>query len=221
MEATKKSFWDLTNGERSNIVNARMRNSKYIVWDYARSKKDNSFGEIEELDKPIDKGFIHGFVMNNSSVVRSFKWCEFNVYGDNWYLDEKFEERTLYPYHFFSTYEKALEYSKKCKEYNITYKPMLSEVLAIVKKYDKDFRIDYGKRGYESVKYQAICKPQSVTTFTIDDNDNIIMNRGQMFTVFIISHIDLLDKILDKFYNGNYPSSEEMNNDIERWSITF
>lgn len=223
MEKNKKSFWDLDNSTRNQIVRDRFRNSKYVVWDYAPSIEDNSFGTIEELGEPIDRGFVHGFVIRHSKVVTSHKWDEFNVYGDGWYLDEEFENRTLYPYHFFSDYEKALEYSKKVKEYNAVNhlaEPTLEDILPIIKKYDKSFKICVGKRGNESYlpEYSAISNG-TCTTFTIDSKFNIYMSRGSMNTGFIITHIDLLDKVLDMFYNGEYRTTDDKNNSIAYWAI--
>lgn len=218
----KKSFWDLDLSVRNQIVRDRFNKSKYVVWDYAPSMEDNSFGTIEELGEPIDRGFVHGFVIKHTKVMQSHKWYEFNVYGDNWYLDEEFENRTLYPYHFFSTYDKALEYSNKLKEHNAINhldEPTLEDILPIIKKYDKDFNISFGKRQSDfGSKYRAISNG-TCTTFTIDSNYNIYMNRGSMCTGFIITHIDLLDKVLDMFYNGEYRTDEDRYNSIAYWAI--
>lgn len=220
----KNTFWNLPFEEREIIVKDRMKRSKYVVWDYARSKEDNSFGMIEALGNAIDKGCVHGFTMYDSKAVLSPKWKEFNVYTDNWYLDEKFENRTLYPYHFFSNYDDAVEYSEKAKEYamrnGLDY-PTLGDILPIIQKYDKSFQIIKGKRGYECGEEYTAISNGTITTFTIDDNGNIIMNRGQMFDSFIITHIDMLDKVLDIFYNGKYKDSNDRLNAVIRYCCYF
>lgn len=221
MNNKKVSFWDLSSTEREILAKQRMYYTKYIVWDYARNKETNEFGTLEKLPHYIDKGFIHGFKMNKSNVDYSLKWEEISVYSDNYYVDEEFENRTLYPYHLFTDYDKALEYSKKAKEYSkLCNKPTLNDILNIVKKYDKSAIIMEGKRGYENIKYQAIRIGCGTTIFRIGDNDNIIMDRGQMCTSFSIPHIDLLDKVLEIFYNNDY-STETMVNMIANWSMVF
>jgi hypothetical protein len=196
----KKSFWDLDFYSREKVVRERYDKSKYVVWDYARSIADNTFGMVEALGEPIHSGCAHGFEIKDSGVVCS-QWKKFDVYTDNWYLDEDFENRTMFPYHFFSTYEKALEYSNKVKEYNDKLnKVTLEDILPIIQKYDKGFEIIYGKRGYESSEYMAIGNGTCVT-FTIDECGNIKMNRGQMFLGFTIPHIDLFDKVLGIYYD--------------------
>lgn len=221
MSTNKTSFWDLPSKERLSLANKRLRDTKCIVWDYARNKDTNEFGTLEELPQYIDKGFIHGFVMNKSKVEHSSKWEEISVYTDCYYLDEEFENRTFFPYHLFTDYNKALEYSKKAKEYaKWCDKPALSDILNVVKKYDNSAVITKGKRGFQSVEYEAVKIGCGTTIFRVIDNGNIIMDRGQMFTCFVIPHIDLLDKVLEIFYNDNY-SSEKMVNMIAEWAIAF
>lgn len=216
-------IWKLSSKEKMNVVYNRFNTAKYIVWDYARNSEDGSFGLVEELGKPIDRGFTHGFVVGDRTKASiSSNWVDISVYSKNFPLDDEFENRTFYPYHLFTTLEKAKEYSEKCKAYatrNGLDKPTYEDVLRIVKKYDKKFEINMGKRNGESCEdYKAISNG-SCTIFTIDEIGNIHMTRGQMFSGFTIPHIDLLDNVLDVFYNGTYPSSEERNYAMADWCI--
>lgn len=130
-----------------------------------------------------------------------------------------FEDRTIFPYHFFSSYEKALEYSDKVKEYNNKLnKVTFEDILPIIQKYDKGFEILRGKRGYESSEYMAIGNGTCVT-FTIDNCGNIKLNRGQMYSSFTITHIDLLDKILGIYYDEKIRDTEKRNSLMGVWAI--
>lgn len=217
----KTSFYDLSFKERNNIAKTRMKTSKYIVWDYARDNETNECGTLEELPHYIDKGFIHGFVLDNPKVKTSISWREINAYADGFYLDEEFENRTLYPYHLFTDYNKALEYSEKAKEHaKMCDKPTLKDVLNVVSKYDKSAYITEGKRGYQNVKYKAIKIGYGTTIIRLDDKGNILLDRGQMFTSFLIPHIDLLDNVLEIFYDRDY-SSEGRNSRMATWAIPW
>lgn len=215
----KCSFWDLDFSSREEVVRERYNKSKYVVWDYARSIADNTFGMVEALGESINSGCVHGFEIKDSGVVCS-QWKKFDVYTDKWYLDEDFENRTMFPYHFFSSYEKALEYSNKVKEYNDKLNNVtLEDILPIIQKYDKSFEILRGKRGYESSEYRAIGNGTCIT-FTIDGCGNIKMNRGQMFLGFTIPHIDLLDKVLGIYYDDKINDSVRRNSLMGVWAIT-
>lgn len=84
------------------------------MWDAAPI--NGKLGEIEELPEPTDRGMTHGFkVKNNTNACISDQWKELEVYFQNFPLDETWNNRTPYPWHCFTTKEKAEAYSKKGK----------------------------------------------------------------------------------------------------------
>lgn len=222
----KVSIWDLSSDERMRIVRNRFATSNYIVWDYARSESDGSFGLMERLGSPIDKGFIHGFVNDKSGAVISPKWGEINVYTDDYPLDEEFDTRTIFPYHIFSSRKKALEYQRRFNEYNDEYNrlsvdELYGRVLDIVKRYDDKYILSSGSRShYEDGSYKAICKsPQCMTIFRIDGDRNIIIDRSSFFSSYVVPHVDLLDKCLEILWRGDFPNCEERHNAMLYWCL--
>lgn len=222
----KVSFWDLSSMERKSIVEYRKNNSKYVVFDYARSKDEKdtpSFGIIYKLGKYVDMGFVHGFTIDFKECkgILSREWEEISVYQAIYPLDEEFEGRTTYPYHIFSDISKAIEYSKKCRAYanrSAIANTSLYDVLAIVRKYDKSFSITKGKRNYEvGVEYEAIANG-TTTIFRISDKGEILMLRGQMFDSYTFPHLDLLDAGLEYYYGkGASMPSEDLNRWMGMW----
>lgn len=222
----KVDFWELSSNERRVVVGYRSMNSKYIVFDYARSKDEEnmpSFGIIYKLGKFIDKGFTHGFVINDKEckAILCNRWNEISVYQSVYPMDEEFESRTKHPYHIFSDISKAIEYSNACRKYanrNGIAKPSFDDVLGIVRKYDKSFSIMNGKRNIETCEeYKAIANG-STTIFQISGNGEILMQRGSIFTSYAIPHLDLLDSALDYFYGkGRSIPSEDLNYAMGEW----
>ena len=226
----KVDFWGLSSQEKSVVVRYRSTHSKYIVFDYARSKDEKklaSFGIIYRLGEFIDKGFTHGFVIDTSacSGVICRGWKEISVYSKVYPMDEEFENRTNHPYHIFSDISKAIEYSNACKEYanrNGMGNTSLYDVLGIVRKYDKSFSIMTGKRNYENgSEYEAIANG-TTTIFRVSDNGSILMLRGQMLTSFEFPHLDLLDEALKYFYvDGKHDSVEKTYSIMAKWCDLF
>lgn len=221
-------FWKLTSNEQMVVVRYRSMNSKYIVFDYARSKDEEnmpSFGIIYKLGKFIDEGFTHGFVIDTDACrgILCDRWEEISVYCKVYPMDEEFENRTKHPYHIFSDVSKAIEYSLACRKHanrNGMANTSLYDVLGIVRKYDKSFSIMTGKRNIERGKeYEAIANG-TTTIFRVGDNSDILMQRGQMFTSFQIPHLDLLDSALEYFYGkGSTIPSEDRNYAMGEWCI--
>lgn len=206
----KKNFWQLSYAERESIAKERIKKAKYIVWDYVRSLSDNSFGAIDDM---LEWGSTYKshFILPVSSVCRPYKWSEFDTYTDEFYLDEEFEDRTLYPYHFFSTYDKAMAYASKIGKHtkrNDLDKPTLEDILPIVRKYDKGFEITNG-----------VIKNNVGVSFVIDEKYNIVL-KSNVYGEIIIPHIDLFEVVLNKFYIEEYYSIEQKKSDIASWAIT-
>lgn len=226
----KVDFWGLSHKEQSAVVRYRSTHSKYIVFDYARSKDEKnspSFGIIYKLGEFIDKDFTHGFVIDKSTCggVLCDRWEEISVYCKVYPMDEGFENRTNHPYHIFSDVSKAIEYSLACRKYanrNGMANTSLYDVLGVVRKYDKTFSIMTGKRNIESgTEYEAIANG-TTTIFRVSDNGTILMLRGQMFTSFECPHLDLFDEALKYFYGkGKYIPSEDMIYTMGEWCIHF
>lgn len=221
MEKNNKNIdiWSLTPNERMAVINERKRNSKFIVYDYARSIDGGNerFGAICELGRFIDSGFVHGFVVSSveNGLSLSSKWTEISVYSKAYPLDEEFENRTEYPYHVFSSLSKAEEYSKKCRAHCLRYgldKPTFDDVLSVVRKYDASFSIGRGKRSVDfGDEYEAICNG-TTTIFRVSDVGEVLMLRGQMLDSYVFPHIDLLDLGLEFFYGkGSNLGSEDLN----------
>ena len=202
----------MTLNERRKVIDDRLHNTKYIVWDYAQCKTDGKFGLLESLPHYIDCGCVHGFKMDKSDVEMSPKWWEISVYTDNWNWDEDYEHRTLAPFHLFTCLSLAEKYAEKCKADVNNRKANWNKVLAIVQKYDSQAHITKGKRGYEGTEYRAIVCGDSYTAFIVNEADGSIrMSRGQMGNGVTITHIDLLDKVLNILFNSNCSSNEEYN----------
>lgn len=224
----KVGFWDLSSNDRMTVVRYRSMNSKYIVFDYARSKDEEnmpSFGIIYKLGKFIDKGFTHGFVIDTNACrgILCDRWEEISVYCSVYPMDEEFENRTNHPYHIFSDVSKAIEYSLACRKHanrNGMGNTSLHDVLGVVRKYDKTFSIMTGKRNIEGgEEYEAIANG-TTTIFRVSDNGSILMLRGQMFTSFECPHLDLLELALEYFYGkGRNIPSEDRNYTMGEWCI--
>lgn len=200
-------FWDLPYEDRKKVANNRMRGDRWLVYDYTPSK-DGEFGIVEKFPKSIDHGFIHGYVFKEQkafSVVDGYSDFEINVNTDCWYEDEEFESRTIYPYHIFTSYDKAVAYADKVKENN---KHIITEdeLIKALSRYNKDVKVGYGKRGYENVcnEYRTIYFDGGWCTAKISNN-MIRIQYGQR-RVVVIPHLDLLPKAFEKLDEYGYPN---------------
>lgn len=226
----KVCFWDLQPDDKRAVIRYRSMNSKYIVFDYARSKEEekySSFGVIYKLGKFIDEGFTHGFVIDTKACygILCDRWDEISVYCSVYPMDEEFYNRTKHPYHIFSDVRKAVKYVTACREHanrNGISNPSLSDVLGVVRKYDKSFSIMTGKRNIEGGSEYEVVGNGTNTIFRVDDNGNILMLRGQMFTSFKCPHLDFLDSALEYFYGkGSNVPSEDRNYAMGEWCMVI
>jgi hypothetical protein len=217
----EKKFFDLDWKERKAIANKRMSGDKWIVYDYTPNR-DGKFGIIEKLPKSIDKGFIHGYVLENPLAlvpIGGHNHFEISVHTNNWFEDEEFENRHIYHYHVFTSLEKAQRYAEKVAEYMEKSKKLsLESILPYIRKSFADARITRGKRGYEtsSSEYECIVADGGWTTFKILDERYILVQMGQG-TKYIIAHTDLIEKCftnLPEYSSINYWYCE----DTYRWS---